>query len=135
MAYYPYLKNWGMFFQKNAGYENRYRAIMAIASFWEQGSVSTITIPEGCVLKGQVFGNYKFDDGEVIVTTDIKKLERLNLSNDTDNLLVATTATGSRYYLHKNDCNQDMVDLLTIGSLESKRWTKIRAKNTGLNLT
>lgn len=127
--YYPNLKNWGFFFLRDDGYNNQIHILMSLSQFWDSKETQKFIPPGSCYISGIVYGNYKHDNGEKIITTAIKQLERLGLAEENGietELFVATTASGSRYYLYERDSSGQLATLLNIGAQENMRQKEIQ---------
>ena len=121
----PMMMDWELCFEKVYGFknrtviidgfENRTAIIKAFADFFENTNKKKLDIHGKCVLGGYVYGRYGFDDGDMIITSDIESIERIE-RGDCDgvshDLMCATTASGSKYYFYSDEHSYHMSQLL-----------------------
>ncbi|MCQ2571190.1 MAG: hypothetical protein MJ154_03010 [Candidatus Saccharibacteria bacterium] len=91
----------------------------------ERNKIESIEFPGAAYLSGKVYNHGRFPEGSDISTSHIVKLERVNIPEEFESLddaerimellvdnecelLCATTATGSRYYLLKGQMSCKM---------------------------
>lgn len=106
------IRNWELFFWVGYGHENRSTVMEAFVDFM-RNDAKTLTIPGRCMLGGLVYGSEKFSDGGEIYTSNlcfIERLERGKLGEDgfSNDLMCATTASGSKYYFYAGNHNAYM---------------------------
>lgn len=126
---YPKVKDWELYFKSADGEENREAVVKAFAEFFEDCKAEKLEIPGKTMLGGLVYGREGFKDGELIFTSSIKTIEKIERSSDENgnplDLLRASTATGSEYYLYSDEYNAYMFlmlgDIIHMGKLSPRR--------------
>ncbi len=133
----PMFKDWELYFPQDEGYENPLKVARAFAQFLAQGKVS-LFVPGKCILGGHVRGDGTYHDGDEIFSayvTSFSCLEWGYKDGARHNLLLATTASGSTYYLYSGqmgmETKQLLEDAMTMGGypersgyyLNRRRWS------------
>ena len=123
------VKKWELYFGHDEGYENRFTIMKAFANFFERGNIKTIEIPGKCVLGGEVFGRDGFNDGDKILTSYVKTIERIDhwyRNGVPHDLMCAITVSGSKYYFYSDEYNAYMSlmlgDMINFGKLDGRRY-------------
>ena len=132
----PMIKEWGLYFYKADGDDNRTTVAKAFADFWKDSRVDALEIPGKCMLGGKVFGCEGFDDGDEIFTSYVKSVERIERGNHNGtprDLMCATTMSGSKYYFYSDGYSSYMFlmlgDLIHTGKL-SQHYLKREFQNS-----
>ena len=128
MLYYPILKEWELYFDRDDGYENRTKVVEAFTNFWSKPWIKELGIPGKCVLGGKVFQSESFKDGDEIFTSSVKFVEKISFDNICGvrhDLICATTASGSKYYFYSDDHSGLMFlmlgDMIHLGRISDSR--------------
>ena len=116
MANNPTITEWGLYFQKGDGLDNRSIVMKAFANFCN-GADDKLSIPGYCQLGGKVSGHTKFQDGDEILSSYVQSIEKIPNSNTTEDAIgftmCATTQSGSKYYFCSTDHNKYMRQMLS----------------------
>ena len=127
-AVHPFMKRWELYFDESCGYENRTVIAKAFTEFWNDPKADKIEIPGKCMLGGKVYGRKGFRDGVEVFTSNVKVIERIKRDRRDGvphDLMCATTASGSRYYIYSDGHNAYMAmmlgDIIHAGSLSKRQ--------------
>jgi len=99
----PLLKEWRLVFKSSDnGIENCAETLRELATFLKNEETKKFDVGNRCRLSGKVYGRAKFEDGDEIMTSRVTNIERVEKDGDDDvlcDLFLATTESGSRYYV------------------------------------
>ena len=131
------LKEWGLLFRESDGPENRYTVAKAFANFWKNSDINILNIPGKCILGGKVYGQRDYKDGDDILSSELKTIERVDGISNTRPMLKAVAVDGSVYYFAISTCSMQMRfmlnDLLYRGGIRSgpNQYLDEKYQNTG----
>lgn len=126
----PKMNAWEICFDRADGIVNRNRVIREFYEFLNDPYQKEIILPGYAMMKGMVYGNKKFKDGEEILTSYIVKITkagRMNypsetlyqrLDNDTDVLCIKTQNT--TYYVDIEEQHAYQFVMMTDWQLKKK---------------
>ncbi|MBR3233485.1 hypothetical protein IKG12_01310 [Candidatus Saccharibacteria bacterium] len=141
MTHNPMITEWELYFNRADGYDNRATVAKAFANFWKELEVDKLEISGKCRLGGRVFGREGFNDGDEILTSNVRFIERVergDCGGVQHDLMCATTASGNKYFFYSNDYNVYMFlmlgDLLRTGELNSYRNYYLKRELRGSKL-
>lgn len=124
----PLLVDWGILFKFSDGLENREDIMRCFLKLWNRDCDQVCFIGK-CYFSGSVYGRKGFEDGAVIRTSPITTIERIEKRDENgipNDLMCATTGSGSKYYFYSG--NHDaytflmLGDLIHTGNLNSRRY-------------
>lgn len=123
--YKPMLKDWAICLYKDMSDEENEAIMEVVADSYQKTRMDSVQIPGPCVLSGVVYGRDGFNDGDVINTSNIESIERVerhNKASTPHDLMCATTKSGSKYYFYTDECNANMMlvlgDMIHTGRLD-----------------
>ncbi|MBP5648353.1 hypothetical protein J6X04_03680 [Candidatus Saccharibacteria bacterium] len=100
------LRRWGLYFKEKYGEENRKAIMKDFVDFHNDSQWDEMIISGKCMLGGKVYERNGFHDGDVVTTSNVEKIERINRGTSHGvacDLMCATTASGSKYYFYSDD--------------------------------
>ena len=109
----PTFMDWEILFNYRDGYDNREEIMENFQKLWNR-ELDKIPV-EKAFLSGRIYGRKGFTDGDEIVTSFIQTIERIETAGKPDrpnDLLCATTKSGSKYYFSLWNCSEHVTMML-----------------------
>ena len=97
LTHTPYLENWSLVFKEKDGYENIATALKAFIVLWTKPNRRKIRVRGKCLLRGDVFKQPRFTNGQNIYTSKIRTIERVQNQNAPRGLLRINTFATTYY--------------------------------------
>lgn len=115
MSRWPIFEEWGLYFPEPYGYENRLTIMKAFVNFLDNPDEDKLEITGECLIGGIFFGYRKISYGEIVLSSPIISIEKIETDKDGGNsnkLMRILTKSNSICYFSIDDCNEYMQAML-----------------------